>query len=98
LANKVRQRWLEEWKREDLKRTPFALLDDPLDELRPVKKPRRKRSRTAPTSKHLSNHLITPGPPPWLLDPDQAPRKTLPSLDAGGLHLPRGTRVNVTPD
>ena len=42
LANKVRLRRLEEWKREELQRTPFALLDDPPDELRPVKKPRRK--------------------------------------------------------
>jgi hypothetical protein len=32
-----------------------------------------------------------PGPPPQLLDRDQAQRKTLPSLDAGGQHFPRGT-------
>jgi hypothetical protein len=34
LANKVRRRRLEEWKREELRRTPFALLDDPPEELR----------------------------------------------------------------
>jgi len=37
LANKVRLRRLEEWKREELRRTPFALLDDPPEELRPKK-------------------------------------------------------------
>jgi len=37
LANKVRMRQLEEWKREELRRTPFALLDDPPEELRPKK-------------------------------------------------------------
>ena len=37
LANKVRLRRLEEWKREELKRTPFALLHDPPAELRPKK-------------------------------------------------------------
>ena len=42
LAEKVRLRRIEEWKREELKRTPFAILDDPPDELRPVKKPRGK--------------------------------------------------------
>src|SRR5262245_37204446 len=31
------QRLLEEWKREELRRTPFALLDDPPEELRPKK-------------------------------------------------------------
>jgi hypothetical protein len=35
LANKVRQRKLEEWKREELSRTPFAILDEPPGELRP---------------------------------------------------------------
>ena len=34
MANKVRRRRLEEWKREELRRTPFALLDDPPEELR----------------------------------------------------------------
>jgi len=34
LANKVRLRRLEEWKREELRRMPFALLDDPPEELR----------------------------------------------------------------
>jgi hypothetical protein len=38
--------------------------------------------RAAAKSKHLANHLITSGPPPRLLDRDQEPRKTLPSLDA----------------
>ena len=42
MAEKVRLRRIEEWKREELKRTPFAILDDPPDELRPVKKPRGK--------------------------------------------------------
>ena len=37
LANKVRLRRLEEWKREELRRTPFALLDDPPEELKPKK-------------------------------------------------------------
>ena len=37
LANKVRLRRLEEWKREELMRTPFAILDDPPAELRPTK-------------------------------------------------------------
>jgi hypothetical protein len=32
-----RRRRLEEWKREELRRTPFALLDDPPEELRPKK-------------------------------------------------------------
>jgi hypothetical protein len=40
LANKVRLRRLEEWKREELKRTPFAILDEPPPELSPVKRPR----------------------------------------------------------
>jgi len=35
LANKVRRRRLEEWKREELRRTPFAILNEPPDELRP---------------------------------------------------------------
>jgi hypothetical protein len=39
LANKVRLRRLEEWKREELRRTPFALLDDAPPELCPVKRP-----------------------------------------------------------
>jgi len=34
LANKVRQQRLEEWKREELRRTPFAILDEPPGELR----------------------------------------------------------------
>jgi hypothetical protein len=37
LANKVRMRRLEEWKRKELQRTPFAILDDPPEELRPKK-------------------------------------------------------------
>ena len=37
LANKVRMRQLEECMREELRRTPFALLDDPPEELRPKK-------------------------------------------------------------
>ena len=41
LANKVRLRRLEEWKREELQRTPFAILDEPPPELFPVKRPRR---------------------------------------------------------
>jgi hypothetical protein len=41
LANKVRQRKLEEWKREELRRTPFAILDEPPPELFPVKRPPR---------------------------------------------------------
>jgi hypothetical protein len=39
LANKVRLRRLEEWKREELRRTPYALLDDPPPELRAPAKP-----------------------------------------------------------
>ena len=35
LANKVRLRRLEEWKREELKRTPFAILGELPDQLRP---------------------------------------------------------------
>ena len=38
MANKVRLRKLEEWRRAELERTPFALLDDPPDELRALKK------------------------------------------------------------
>jgi hypothetical protein len=34
-AEKRRQRNLEEWKREELRRTPFALLDEPPPELAP---------------------------------------------------------------
>ena len=41
LANKVRQRQLEERKREELRRTPFAILDEPPPELFPVKRPPR---------------------------------------------------------
>ena len=33
-ANKRRQRQLQEWKREELPRTPFAILDEPPGELR----------------------------------------------------------------
>jgi hypothetical protein len=36
-ANKRRLRLLEEWKREELRRTPFAILDEPPEELRPKK-------------------------------------------------------------
>jgi hypothetical protein len=36
-AEKRRLRLLEEWKRDELRRTPFALLDDPPEELRPKK-------------------------------------------------------------
>ena len=37
-ANKRRLRLLEEWKREELQRTPFAILDErPPGELRPTK-------------------------------------------------------------
>jgi hypothetical protein len=39
-AERRRLRLLEEWKRKELRRTPFAILDDPPDELRP--KNRRK--------------------------------------------------------
>jgi hypothetical protein len=39
-AEKRRLRLLEEWKRQELRRTPFALLDDPPPELRP--RPRRR--------------------------------------------------------
>jgi hypothetical protein len=42
LAEKVRQRRLEEWKRAELKRTPYANLDDVPEELRPKKLPRRR--------------------------------------------------------
>jgi hypothetical protein len=34
-ANKRRLRQLEEWKRKELQRTPFAILDEPPEELRP---------------------------------------------------------------
>ena len=37
-AEKRRQRKLEEWRREELKRTPFALLDEPPAELAMSKK------------------------------------------------------------
>jgi len=40
-AEKRRQRRLEEWKQQELKRTPFALLDDPPPEVSPVKRPLR---------------------------------------------------------
>jgi hypothetical protein len=40
-AERRRLRLLEEWKRKELRRTPFALLDDPPPELSPVKRPRR---------------------------------------------------------
>ena len=40
-ANKRRLRLLEEWKQEELKRTPFAILDEQPPELSPVKRPRR---------------------------------------------------------
>jgi hypothetical protein len=46
LANKVRLRRLKEWKRQELKRTPFARLDDPPAELLPVA---RSRSRATDT-------------------------------------------------
>jgi len=36
-ADMRRLRRLEEWKREELRRTPFALLDDPPEEFRPKK-------------------------------------------------------------
>jgi len=36
-ANKRSLCRLEEWKREELRRTPFALLDDPPDDFRPKK-------------------------------------------------------------
>jgi hypothetical protein len=49
------QRKLQEWQREELKRTPFAILDEPPDELRP------KEEVMAPESKHLANHLNHPG-------------------------------------
>ena len=42
-AEKRRQRKLEEWRREELKRTPFALLDEPPAELAMSKKQPRKR-------------------------------------------------------
>ena len=35
---------LEEWKREELRRTPYALLDDPPAELAAPKRPRFRRS------------------------------------------------------
>jgi len=40
LANNLRQRLLEEWKREELKAHAFAILDEPPPELSPVKRPR----------------------------------------------------------
>ena len=40
-ANKHRLRLLEEWKQEELKRTPFTILDEQPPELSPVKRPRR---------------------------------------------------------
>jgi hypothetical protein len=39
-ANKRRLRLLEEWRQQELRRTPFAILDEPA-ELSPVKRPRR---------------------------------------------------------
>jgi hypothetical protein len=56
LANKVRLRRLEEWKREELRRTPFALLNDPPAELRPVK-------RSRPREIELDTPLKLPRPP-----------------------------------
>jgi len=44
-TNKRKQRQLEEWKQQELKRTPFALLDDPPAELVAVKRPRRPRAK-----------------------------------------------------
>jgi hypothetical protein len=42
-AEKRRLRKLEEWRRGELERTPYALLDDPPEELRrPVKRPQRR--------------------------------------------------------
>jgi hypothetical protein len=43
LANKVRLRRLEEWKREELRRTPYTLFDDPPPELRAPAKPWRRK-------------------------------------------------------
>ena len=42
-TKKRRQRKLEEWKREELRRTPYALLDDPPPELRAPAKPWQRR-------------------------------------------------------
>jgi hypothetical protein len=47
LANKVRLSQLEEWKRKELERTPFAILDEPPPELSPVKRPQRPNLRTS---------------------------------------------------
>jgi len=40
-AEMRRLRLLEEWKREELRRTPFSILDERPPELSPVKRPRR---------------------------------------------------------
>jgi hypothetical protein len=47
LANQVRLRRLEQWKQEELRRTPFAILDEPPPELAPV-----KRTRFGPLSRN----------------------------------------------
>ena len=47
LANKVRLRRLEQWKQEELRRTRFAILDEPPPELAPV-----KRTRVGPLSRN----------------------------------------------
>jgi hypothetical protein len=43
MARKREQRKLEEWQREELKRTPFAILDEPPPELAAVKRPHPRR-------------------------------------------------------
>jgi hypothetical protein len=77
LADKVRLRRLEEWKREELRRTPFALLDDPPPELCPVKRPR--QSLTTKPQYFVSYEGLR----------TKRSRKIIPSLDAGGQHFPR---------
>lgn len=56
-AEKVRQRKLEEWKRAELKRTPYALLDDPSRELRP----RRPKSKLVKPPAPLPSRKSRPG-------------------------------------
>jgi len=78
LANKVRLRRLEEWKREESQRTQFAILYETPAELRPKKG---GSDRGVAKSKHLANHLMTSAPPPWAIRRKSRAAQTLPSLN-----------------
>jgi hypothetical protein len=51
------QRRLQKWRREELKRTPFAILDEPPPELSPMKRPssRKKASAFAAFTRSIAN-------------------------------------------